>query len=148
MADDGVGIHAVLTLRGNKKIRGKADVFEAGTRAFDVLEYMNGRKKAIIVDAIARGSSPGTLHRIEIKNGEIPDSLQVPVTLHDLTFADALKTGAEVYQIPPEIVILGLEPKELRMGIELSEQVNEALDLLIDEILREVEKCPSPAANS
>ncbi|MFH0904348.1 MAG: hypothetical protein V1854_04075 [Methanobacteriota archaeon] len=50
MTDDGVGIHAVLKLR-EMKFQSDVEVFDAGTDAFYTLEAMDGKDKAIILDA-------------------------------------------------------------------------------------------------
>ncbi len=44
MGDDGIGIHVVESLR-KQKLPENVQVFDAETRAFDVLEYMDGSDK-------------------------------------------------------------------------------------------------------
>ena len=130
LGDEGLGIHAVRELIKDDEITKKAEVYETGTRAFEVLECIDGKKKAVIIDAFRKGHEAGRIHRhvIKLEDLEIADP---PITMHDINFIDALISAKGVYNLPEEIVVYGIEPCEIKVSLELSETVKKSLDKLI-----------------
>lgn len=138
--DDGLGIQAVYELMNDPYINAKADILEAGNRMFDFLECIDKRKKAIVVDAYEGGKKPGSLHRRVFALNDISSTLDIPISFHDFTFVDAIISAKGIFTLPPEIVILGIEPMKLNAGMELSPPVKRSLPKLISEVRKEVEK--------
>ena len=135
MGDDGIGIRVVDTLRKDV-LPPDIGVYDAGTRAFDVLEYMDGNDKAIIVDAYQKNGVPGSIYRF-IFDPEIPDD-SLNLSLHDIDFISALKAGRETYNLPPEIVVIGIEPEILEWGIGLSPSLSNAFPGIMDAVMSEL----------
>ncbi|MBI5253450.1 MAG: hydrogenase maturation protease [Euryarchaeota archaeon] len=133
MRDDGVGIHTVQELQ-KIKLPGNVEVQDADTNAFAVLECMDGKDKAIIIDAYRGGREPGTIYKFKFT----PDSSNIKLSLHDIDFTDALKSGRHAYRLPPDIVIIGVEPEVIEFGLELSPRVQKAIPNVIEEVLKEV----------
>lgn len=137
MGDDGIGIHVVEAL-SKEDLPPQVSVFDCATRAFDVLEHMDGAVKAVIVDAYKKNSAPGTIYRFCFDPaGDIMEE-SFNLSLHDINFADALRAGRGIYRLPPEIVIIGVEPGLLDWGIGLSEGVKCALPRIIEAVKAEV----------
>jgi len=137
MGDDGIGIHVAEALRLEVLPRNVA-VFDAETRAFDVLEYMNGSDKAVIVDAYNKGGKPGNIYRFTFApSSEVLDE-SINLSMHDINFIDALRAGREVYELPEEIVILGIEPRILECSLDLSPELNNALPKIIEAVKSEL----------
>lgn len=137
MRDDGIGIHVAEALM-REKLPSNVQVFDGATRAFDVLEYMDGSDKAIIVDACKKNGVPGNIYRFTLgsASGMIDESLNL--SMHDINFIDALKAGKEIYKLPTEIVIIGVEPNTLECSIELSHELNNAFPAIIDAVMSEL----------
>ena len=137
MGDDGVGIHVVEAL-GREDLPPHVGVFDCATRAFDVLESIDGTEKAVIVDACKRNNAPGTIYRFRLDPaGDVADE-SFNLSLHDINFTDALRAGREIYRLPHDIVIIGVEPGLLDWGTELSEGVKSALPRIIEAVRAEV----------
>ena len=123
MGDDGVGAQVVERLEA----AGVGDLTEvalanAGTTAFFALEAMSGCDRAIVIDAISTGAEPGTLHEYRYVDGAFTGPVP-EMTMHDFSFAEALRAGREAYEIPRDVLILGVEPDCIEMSMELSEAV-------------------------
>lgn len=134
MKDDGFGIHVVRALEGEPAFEG-VDTVDAMTRTARVLEAMDGRSKAVIVDAITiEGAPPGTVHsfRFDPRQDEFPSD--VSLSVHDLHFRDAMQAGTDAFDFPDEIVILGVEPEEVSVGMDLSASTEAALPEVIDRL--------------
>lgn len=136
MGDDGIGIHVVEYLR-REKLPGNVLVFDAETRAFDALEYMDGSDKTVIVDACKKDGAPGSIYRFTFDPaGDIDESFNL--SLHDINFIDALRAGRGIYKLPKEIVIIGVEPDGLDWGIGLSQKINNCFKEIIEAVKSEM----------
>lgn len=143
MGDDGVGASVVETLE-QSPVGDRSDVTlsNAGTTAFFALEAMSGCDRAVVVDAIATGADPGTVHQYRFVDGafagEIPE-----MTMHDFSFAEALEAGREAYDIPEEVLIFGVEPATIELSMELSDPIERTVPTLVDRIRDELPDPPS-----
>jgi hydrogenase maturation protease len=130
MGDDGLGRAVVRRLGA-----GVAATF-AGTTGFFALEAMSGADRAVVVDAVDGEGPPGTLHRARLDRGSgeaVPE-----VTLHDLTFADALRSCRSAYDLPDRVVLVGVVPAAVEGGIGLSDRVEAALPSATEAVRAEV----------
>ena len=136
MGDDGVGIHAVMKLR-EMKFQPGIEVFDAGTDAFYALEAMDGKDKAIILDACKGNNAPGTLYRFLCNplHGKWAPAFRL--SMHGMNFMDVMITSGAL-KLPHEIVLLGVETEMIDWSTELSPKVKVALPALIDMVLREL----------
>lgn len=138
MGDDGLGPEVIDRLE-KRSAGSKADVrlINAGTTGFIALEAMSGARRAIVLDAIQNGEAPGTIQEYRCVDGafetEIPE-----MTMHDVSFTEAMIAGREAYDLPDEIRILGVEPANLSIGIELSETVEQAATELVDMLTKTI----------
>lgn len=105
----------------------------AGTTAFLALEAMSGADRAIVVDAIRTGASPGTIHEYRCVDGSF-DGDPPDMTMHDVSFTEALVYARDVYDLPDEIRILGVEPAAIEPSLELSAAVEAAVPRVVDAI--------------
>lgn len=137
MRDDGVGIHVVRELEV-RRLPPNVEVHDGKTNAFEVLEYMDGRDKAIIIDAYQTGAKPGTIHRFTFDPDKAEYNSALNLSMHDINFVDALRAGKKAYRLPREIVIIGVEPEVLDYGLELSPEVKKAVPNIIKTILSEI----------
>lgn len=130
MGDDGLG-RAVV-----RRLDADVPATFAGTTGFFALEAMSGAEAAVVVDAVDGAGSPGTLHRARL---DADDDEAVPeVTLHDLTFADALRSCRSAYDLPDRVVLVGVVPAVVEGGIGLSDRVEAALPVATDAVCAEV----------
>lgn len=136
IGDDGVGIHAVEML-GSMNLPSHVEVHDADSNMFLLLEAIDGRDKAIIIDAYENGSEPGTIKKFVIDTDALPDT-DIKLSLHDMGFFDGLKMGQTAdIKLPKEIVVIGVEPERLEAGMELSSKIKAVLPKILDEVMAE-----------
>lgn len=141
MGNDGVGLKVIEALQ-NTEMEGlkNLDIVDAGVCGLDLLNYFDGAKKVIIVDAVLADSPVGSVHRIDgrdiIKSTEEPLNL---VSGHDLTITDVLRIGEHV-QTLPEIVVIGIEIGTIvtEATLEITPEVLEGVDEAIRQITEEI----------
>jgi hydrogenase maturation protease len=138
LRDEGVGIHVVRKL-SEMDLPDYVEVCDGGTSGMDLVDEFEGRKKVIFVDTVKGGNKPGSLYRMTTE--DIEETEKQRITLHDVDVVDLLKL-VDFYGIPrPEIVIYGVEPKDMvSMDMELSPEVAEKVPKLIDYVLKEIKK--------
>jgi hydrogenase maturation protease len=137
MTDDGVG-KAVVEALESAGVTGP-DSFRAvhaGTTAFLALEALSGADRAVVVDAVDIDAEPGSIHRFRFADGSFGD--HPDVMMHDFSFAEALTTAAAAYDLPEDILLLGVVPASLEPGLELSPTVEGCLPRIVDAVLAEL----------
>jgi len=135
LSDEGVGVHVVRALRGTLLPSGVA-VFEFGTRGLEILEAVEGFKKVVIVDAVRSGAVPGSIRRWRL--GELLDAAAPSmVSLHEIDLLTTLKVGRATAKLPDDVVIVGIEPKALSPGLELSPELKVKVQELLDLVTKE-----------
>jgi len=139
LGDDGFGVEVANRLMAHPDIPDWVNVIETGIGGMSLVqELMYGYEALIIVDAYARGGTPGELYLLEPVLPDLSDL--APSQLRDY-FADthyatpirALSLLAQVAAAPPTIRILGCEPVELEdMKIGLSPVVETAVGKAVE----------------
>lgn len=136
LSDDGVGPYVIEALEASREVpREEVRLYDAGTTGFLALEGMSGCERAVVVDAIRAGEEPGTVHEYRFRNGAFDDEIP-EMTMHDISFTEALTFARDVYDLPDDVRIVGVEPASLRTGLELSEAVRAAIPDVIEAIAR------------
>ena len=140
--DDGFGVEVARRLETTELPDG-VTVAETGIGGIHLVhELMAGYDALIVVDAVDHGRPPGTVLVIE---PDVLDVKELPVEQrHDL-MADmhlatpelALMVARAVGVLPDQTLIVGCQPVEINtLGIGLTAQVTDSVDVAIREILR------------
>jgi hydrogenase maturation protease len=137
LKDEGIGTHVAQKLTGIVD-DANVKIIDAGTSP-DFLSLVDGNTdKLIVVDAVKAGSEPGTIYRLTIDDLGL-DSTS-PVSLHEIGVLDSLKIMALFDRLPESTVIIGIEPKTIDFGLDLSPEVEEKLPEIISLVLKEIEE--------
>lgn len=136
LRDDGVGPRVIDVLEESiDSPSAKLCLYDAGTTGFFALEAMSGCERAIVVDAIQTGHDSGTVQEYRFRDGGFDE--EVPqVTMHDISFTEALTFARDVYDFPEDVRIIGVEPESLGTGLGLTEPVRNALPAILERITR------------
>jgi len=135
LGDEGVGIRVIEELR-KLELPEYVEIYDGATLGLTLLNFLDGADKAIIVDAVRSRGNPGDVYRFHFS--EIPQKYRTMVSLHDLDFPHAVEIGKNVFNIPEDIVIIGIEPEKVEESLELSEKVKKATPKAIELILEEI----------
>lgn len=139
--DDGFG-PAVARALARDSIAG-VKIEDYGIRGMHLAyELVSGYDRAIIVDAVARGETPGTLYVIEpdlTVDGATPDPHRMDLRN---VFAFIHTIGGEA----PPIALVGCEPEETQDSMELSAAVEAAVQPAADLVRRLIREALSNGA--
>lgn len=130
--DDAVGLHiarrlAKMNLPGVK-------VLELSGEGAALMEAWQGADTVFLFDAVSTGkNSAGTIYRLDAHVETIPADF-FHYSTHRFGAAEAVELARELGQLPPRLVILGIEGENFDYGEELSPAVEKALPKLINQI--------------
>jgi len=132
LRDEGVGCHVANALAEIPLPDVK--IIDGGTYP-DVLQFLEDTDKLIIVDAVKGGGTPGQIYRFHLE--DITFEQKTLLSLHDVGLVDNLMLMQLWYNIS-EAVVIGVEPKEINWGLELSPELQGKMPQIIDTILSEL----------
>lgn len=134
LKDEGVGIHVVQRLQ-EMDLPSDVELIDGGTSP-DLIAYIRAGDKLIIVDSARAGGEPGTIYRF------LPEDLATDAgtlaSAHELGVDLNLKLMSLMGNEPREIVIIGIEPKEIDWGTELTPELEQKIPEIVKVILREI----------
>jgi hydrogenase maturation protease len=135
-SDDGVGIHAVRRLRALADLPDDVEVIDGGTMGLELLHCLEGVGILVVVDAVDSGLAPGTL--IRMTGDQVPAYLSLKMSPHQIGLPDLLFAAKLRDLYPRQVVIWGIQPATIEMGLELSPAVVDQVDALVQEVLKEI----------
>lgn len=134
LRDEGIGVHVVRELE-DRELPPGVEAIDGGTATMDLLSVIYETERIIVIDALRAGGEPGTIYRC------LPEDLMVavdkPLSLHQVGFLDVLgiarQLGRNAY-----VVIIGVEPKEISWGMELTPEVKATVPKVIEAVFKEL----------
>lgn len=135
LGDEGAGVHAVRELA--RQAPPGVDVVDAGTALGEIVGRLGGYRKLVLVDAVDAGQPPGQIIRLEIRDENDLAAAPLPLSLHELGVAEALREARLLGLLPPQVVLLGVQPERIAPGLGLSAAVAQALPALVEAIRAE-----------
>jgi hydrogenase maturation protease len=136
LSDDGVGVHVVRRLEEVAEFPETVQVLDGGTKGLDLLHYLEGVSRLIIIDAVEIGEPPGTLARLV--GDQVPAYLSLKMSPHEIGLPDMLFAAKLRDLYPEEVVVLGVQPATTEVGLGLSEPVAAQMDALVERVLEEL----------
>jgi hydrogenase maturation protease len=97
---------------------------------------MENRRKLIVIDAVKTGDKPGTIYRLTEKNLKIKPKAMM--SFHEIDFLDALYISDVMKNKPEEVIVIGIEPKDMSDGIDLSPEIEERIPRIIEIVMEEL----------
>ena len=125
LTDEGLGVHVVKDLKESFTFTPTITIIDGGTMGMELLTYMRGMKKILLVDAINGGEPPGTVY--EFPHKELEQYFTEHISVHEVGMQDILRIRAIQEEPLEDAVVIGVEPESLEIGFEPSEVVQRAL---------------------
>lgn len=137
LSDEGIGIHVAKELQ-KRDILPEIDVFEGGTEGFGLLNIITDADRLVVIDALKGGSEPGTIYKFDIKDApRSPDLFKTSV--HQISILEVLNLSSLIGKTP-ETTVIGIEPKSIATGMELSPEIRAQIPRVIELVLDEINK--------
>ncbi len=139
--DDGVALEVAGRVRA--LALPDVEVIECAGDVMSLVDRWAGRDLVIIVDAVASGECPGTLHRRDLLTSPLPRHW-FAASSHQLGLADGVELGRIMQRLPERMLFIGVEGENFGEGTGLSSEVEHAVPIVI-EIMKAEREQPSPA---
>lgn len=137
--DEGVGVHILPLLRerfAHKNDEAVFEIVEGATDGMRLLGPVEETDYLLIIDAINAGKEPGTI--IKIENDDIPQYFGVKMSIHQIGFQEVLFAARIREELPESMIMFGIQPESLELGLELTNTVQEKLPELVEKIVAQV----------
>jgi hydrogenase maturation protease len=142
LGDDGVGPAVIARLRHTWAVRGGIRVLDGGTLGLSLLPYLEDARRVILVDAVAADAPAGTL--VRLAGADVGPAVATRLSPHQIGVADLLEGARWHDREPQHLVLLGVVPESIALGVGLSEPVRGALPQLIELVCAEARACGFP----
>jgi hydrogenase maturation protease len=137
LSDEGVGVHVANELM-KMDLPPNVTVVEGGTDGFRLLNVITEADRLIVVDAVRGGAAPGSIYRFDIDDVQsCPSGFKTSV--HQIGILEVIDLSGLIGKTPKTTVI-GIEPKSLKMGMELSPEIKAKIPRIIELIFDELKK--------
>lgn len=137
LQDDGVGVHVIRALEKHP-LPSDVELLDGGTAGCDLLPFLTGAEKIIVVDAVQGGGPPGAVYRLTPEDCGVPQADDA-ISLHDLGILVVLHDLKLLEGRSVPVVIIGVEPGKIDVGMELTPEVKARIPQILDLIVKELD---------
>jgi hydrogenase maturation protease len=131
--DEGVGVHALKVLEQNLERslseQIPVELIDGGTLGLNLLPLIEESSHLLVLDAVNAGQPPGSV--IELRRNEIPLYRGIKMSEHQITFQEILGLAKFREKFPPNLRLIGIQPGDINIGIELSKAVSASIQEVV-----------------
>ena len=139
LGDEGIGVRVIEAMQA-MDLPADVELVDGGTAGADLLDVLSDRRKVIVIDAMDADCAPGTVVRLTVDD-LLPDS-SGGISLHEVGLLATLTMARHLGSAPDEVILLGVKPKKLELGLELSEELAALVPKIIQLVLAELNRVP------
>ncbi len=133
LQDEGVGVRVVEEMTRRFTFPENVEVLDGGTLGMELMRFLMGTDKLILIDAIDGSLPPGSIYEFEKEN--VKKYFREKVSVHDLGIQDVL-ASLDVLEKPlKELVVVGVQPAVVDVGLDLTPIVAPAVETVIAKVL-------------
>jgi len=134
-SDDGVGI--VVARRLRERFLTRITVLEESGEGAALIDSWRGATWLMLVDAVRSGAPPGTIHRLDARAAPVPAGF-FHYSTHAFSVAEAIELARSLDQLPPHVIVYGIEGDNFAAGVGLSHAVEQAVEAVVERAADEV----------
>lgn len=134
-SDDGVGVAVARRLRAQAPA--SITIREASGEGAALMQAWKGFARVLVIDAVHSGADPGTIHRLDARAAPIPSRF-FHYSTHAFSVAEAVEMARALDELPPYLVLYGIEGATFEAGEGFSAEVEKAAEAVIPRVLAEI----------
>lgn len=138
LTDEAAGVRAVEALEQKYKVPANVQVIDGGTSGMEMIEDLSNLDFLIVIDVVKTGAAPGTV--VKIAGEDIPVFFRKKLSPHQIALPDVLASLELLDTMPKEIIVLGVEPICLELGMEMTatiaSRVPQLAEMAANELIR------------
>lgn len=132
-SDEGLGVQALKMLNAQLGEISNFELLDGGVLGLNLLMIVEECSHLLILDAVNAGKPAGTV--IELTKNQIPLYAGVKLSQHQVTFQEVLGLANIRGFLPEHLHLIGIQPEDLSIGMELSLTVENALPDVVSRAL-------------
>jgi hydrogenase maturation protease len=144
LMDEGVGVHTINAFQERYSVPDYVEIIDGGAAGLDLLPFIEGREKLLMVDAVNFDREPGYVDILE--NDAIPAKFGTKASLHHLGLMDVLSIVKLSNTCPKDICLVGIQPKTMELGLDMSPEMWDKIDTLIERMVSKLNEWNVPCA--
>ena len=143
MKDEGVGVHVIRAMQAEwQTLNIDVELIDSGTST-DLGHLAQGVDTLIIIDAVKGGCEPGTIYRFTADR--LASDTGITTSLHQVGIIESLRMMELTGGKPTQTVVIGIEPAEVDIGLELSKEIKTLMPKIVQTVMEEIN--PNYSAN-
>lgn len=141
LRDEGVGVRVVgeigtLVASGGEGLPAHTRLVDGGTLGLDLLPLIDDARALLLVDAVDLRRAPGSIAAIH--GAAIHGVLAGHVSPHQVGIGDLVAASRLMGTLPDEVTLLGIQPGEIAIGLDLTDAVEAAVPHAVRSALDEL----------
>jgi len=138
LSDEGFGVRVVQHLVKWYDFNPLVRVIDGGTLGWDLLNFLQGVEKLILVDAVDGKAVPGTF--FVLRDDEVKAYFKRKVSGHEAGIQEVLAWFELQGKPLKHITVIGVQPQSLDTGLELTPLIKKMVPKAVEEIIKELQK--------
>lgn len=135
-SDDGVGVIVARRLMGVAP-DGVA-VKESSGDLTTLLDIWRDFDEVILVDAMNANDAPGRIRWFDVSESDLPEATFAEHSTHTFGLHQAIAMARALGELPPSVVVVGVQGVDFASGVMLSPEVRDAIEGIVCEILARI----------
>jgi hydrogenase maturation protease len=135
--DDVAGL--IVARRIRELVGSHTSVVEQSGEGGALIESMRGVRRLLLIDATQSGAAAGAVRRFDACAEPLPVGL-FHYSTHAFSVAEAVETARALGQLPPELIVYGIEGRNFGYGDAVSEEVRLAAERIAADLGSELSK--------
>ena len=135
LSDEGVGVHVINKMM-DLHFPPDIELIEGGVDGLRLMNLVVGVDRLIVIDAVKGGGSPGSIYKFKPEEfAAYTDTSKLSV--HQVGILEVIHLSGLVGKLP-ETTIIGVEPKSVEIGMELTPEIQSKVPRIIELVLDEL----------
>jgi hydrogenase maturation protease len=136
--DEGLGVQALKMLDAQLGENKEFELLDGGVLGLNLLMIVEDCSHLLILDAVNVGKQAGTV--VELSKEQIPLYAGIKLSQHQITFQEVLGLANIRGLLPEYLHLVGIQPEDISIGLELSPIVQKALPEVVSRACRILEE--------
>ena len=144
MGDDGLGPHVLRALEAAFDLPDAVELLDLGTPGLDLIPHLMDAEAVIVVDTVKSAGTPGEL-RLYRRDQLLSRPVAPRITPHAPGLKETLLTLDLLGRGPGEVLLVGVVPGPVDLGLGLSASVEAAIPDAVAAVVSELARLRHPA---
>lgn len=133
MGDEGAGVRAVEIIKQNYIYPDNVEIVDGGTSGIELIDFIEKKDVVIIIDAITKKDNfPGDVVLLDLNKKK--NFYRNRISPHQLGISEVFQVLEIMGNVPKNIYLIGIVPKEMSPGLELTEEVKKGIEQAISHV--------------